>query len=574
MKNIFWRRDLLCGRDSLKLTPYLFFAPITILVNPFTEGDFSNLRNSYLWTLTSTLTYLSLLVSVKTLQLILIKKENYSPFPIWIIFAIGAFLGGIRGALNYEIAMYLELPLASQESLIARMLFSASAWVVITPTFSIISNYLEVAKSRRLLVMENLVLEESLKISNEENLARIKNATRKAIEDDLSLVLSEVHNQIVDAKSESLADQYLKISAVLTSCADKLIRPMSHKLMSEHREAFPAPRLWDAFWIAIKTPQLSIVPILIITNVSVISVVSRAVESFFDLLLICLIQSAVVWLTVLGITKYTTLFRRMGITALLCGTLFIVLTNHVLTEVLFTEKYIFMEPQRLFLNFFWFISTFMVVSFVSHLYQNESAIDAFVRQMIDSKKIDQMLVQEEIMRVKHDIARYLHGNLQSRMMSLGLTLQMVQNKNQNSMDDALTIAQSLLDSPFSEYLSLEDRTLADEVALNCATWEGLLIVRTNIEEIDSRLSYVQKRAIGAVLEEALANALRHGFAKEVAVRIYQKDSSTTIEVMDDGIGPRNTGPGLGSRLYDSIATKGWSLQHRFDGEGTVLELKL
>jgi signal transduction histidine kinase len=574
MKNIAIGRDLLCGRHSLNLTPYLFFAPITILIHPLNEGLLSNPRDFFLWSSLSTLTYFSLLVSVKTLQLILIKKENFSPWPVWIIFAIGASLGAMRGFLNYELSVYLNLTMLGPASQSSRIFSGAFAWLILTPGFALISNSVELAKIRRLAVMESLVIEESIKLSNEENLSYVKDAARKAIENDLSDLLLEVRAQINQAQKETLENQYLKIAAVLTSASEKLIRPMSHKLMSEQRLTFPAPRLWDAFLIALKAPQLPIVPILIMTNIAAISVVSAEVTSVHYLLSLCLILSALVWISVLGITKYAAIYRQMGIAALLFGTLVIVIANYLLIEVLFTVQFNFMQPQRLFLNFFWFLSTFMVTSFLSHLYRNESSIEAFVQQMVDSKKIDQMLVQEETTRVKHDIARYLHGNLQSRMMSLGLTIQMVHDKNQSTLDEVLTIAQSLLNSPFSQYLSIEDRTLVDEVAFNCAKWEGLLSVRTQIADLDSKLSYIQKRAIGTVLEEALANAMRHGFAKEIDVNIYQSASGITIEVIDDGIGPRNNGPGLGSRLYDSIATKGWSLQHRFDGEGTVLELNL
>lgn len=574
MNTFFLTRDLLCGKDSLNLAPYLFFAPITILVNPLTEADFSDPRNLLLWTLISMLTFVVLVVSVKALQLVMIKKERHYLFPVWVIFAIGAILGGVRGALNYEIALFLELPITLPASLHLRILSAACAWIILTPGFSIISNYLELVKSRRQIIMEQLVFEESLKISNEENLTSIKDATRQAIEDDLSLLLSEVRTQIDNTKNMSLVDQYHKIGMVLTSSSEKLIRPMSHKLASQHREAFPAPRLWNIFIIAIKVPQLPIIPILILSNLAVTSVVAREMTSLIDLALVYLIQNILLWLTILGISKYTALIKRMGVAVLLFGTFFMVITNNILVGVVLGEKYNFMQPQRLFLNFSWFLSVFMVISFVSHIYENEVSITAFVRQMIDSKKIDQILIQEEIFRVKQDIARYLHGNLQSRMMSLGLTLEMSQDRDQSAMNEALTIAQSLLDSPFSQYLSSEDRTLADEVAFNCAQWEGLLTIRSQIADLDSTLSFIQKRAIGAVLEEALANALRHGFAKQVNINISQTETGITVAVQDDGIGPRNNGPGLGSRLYDSIATRGWSLQHRLDGNGTILELNL
>ena len=105
-------------------------------------------------------------------------------------------------------------------------------------------------------------------------------------------------------------------------------------------------------------------------------------------------------------------------------------------------------------------------------------------------------------------------------------------------------------------------------------WAGLLVVETNIEDIEEKVSGHLKRAIGAAIEEAIANALRHGFAKSVWIRIYEDTTGIVVEVIDDGVGPRAHDAGMGSRLYDSVATKGWSLQFRLEGTGSILELHL
>jgi hypothetical protein len=209
-----------------------------------------------------------------------------------------------------------------------------------------------------------------------------------------------------------------------------------------------------------------------------------------------------------------------------------------------------------------------------NLFENEDAIDQFISELIDTHKIDKMLADQEILSVKQDIARYLHGNLQSRVMALGLSLQVREIKDQVSMDSALSLSQSLLNSPFSEFLAADDRSLSNEVSFHATKWDGLLNIQVNIEVAESQLSQIQKRAVGTALEEAFSNALRHGLAKEIEIKIYQDGLGVTVAVLDDGIGPRNTPPGLGSRLYDSVATRGWSLKHRLDDEGSILELRI
>jgi len=150
---------------------------------------------------------------------------------------------------------------------------------------------------------------------------------------------------------------------------------------------------------------------------------------------------------------------------------------------------------------------------------------------------------------------------------------MAEVKDQRNMDSAMSIARSLLDSPFSELIDTEERSLSDEVAHNISRWDGLLKIDFHIEIPDSQLSPIQTRAVGAAIEEGLANALRHGLAKEIGIRIYEDGIGLTLTIQDDGIGPRNTPPGLGSKLFDTVATRGWSLKYRPDDLGSIVELK-
>ena len=226
------------------------------------------------------------------------------------------------------------------------------------------------------------------------------------------------------------------------------------------------------------------------------------------------------------------------------------------------------------MSFIWWLAIFLIVSFIANLIRSETQSEEFISELIKSKSLDQLLIQKETSQVRQDIARYLHGNLQSRVMALGLSLQVTQMKDQKNMDSAMTIAHSLLDSPFSELINTEERSLSDEVAYNISRWDGLLKIVSHIEIPDSALSPIQIRAVGAAIEEALANALRHGLAKEIGISIYEDGIGLTLTIQDDGIGPRNTPPGLGSRLFDTVATRGWSLKYRPDDLGSIVELKI
>ena len=574
MKNRIFTKQLLCGKNSLDLTIYIFFSPIIILLQPLNLITNYGSSNLLLITLSSIFSFFILLATIKTLQLILMRKEQYSPIPIWLIFVIGNFTGVVKGGTLFVINKEIGALTDSALTVETQILLATLAWGVIVPIFAATSNQIAKVRDRRLNMMDELLLEESVKLANEDRLTQIKQSVRAAIESDVSLLMKEVQTQITKSKDSTLEERYQQISKVLLDSAENYVRPLSHKLMVDDRLEFPSPTLWQIFMLALRKPIFPIFPLLVLNTISSLTFLLRLELTNIEILAICLQQIGLLAILIFSLQKFVANFKHLVVAATLftvslnvyLSTSFLQMFNSQISGVAQINRYI--------LNCVWEISFFVIISFLYNLFRSELDIRSFVKQLIDSSKIDQSLTQDEALRVQYDIARYLHGNLQSRMMSLGLTLKMSQQHDEESMSSAMSIADSLLNSPFAEYLDQHTRTLVEEVDFAVGKWNGLLNVKTDIEDLDEKLSFVQKRAIGAVVEEALANALRHGFAKEVNIRIYRGKTGISIDITDDGIGPRMQKPGLGTRLYDLVAINGWSLQYRLDGFGSILELRI
>lgn len=574
MKNRIFTKQLLCGKNSLDLPIYIFFSPIIILLQPLNLITNYGSSNLLLITLSSIFSFFILLATIKTFQLILMRKEQYSPIPIWLIFVIGNITGVVKGGTLFVINKEIGALTDSALKLETQILLATFAWGMIVPIFAATSNQIAKVRDRRLNMMDELLLEESVKLANEDRLTQIKQSVRAAIESDVSLLMKEVQTQITKSKDSTLEERYQQISKVLLDSAENFVRPLSHKLMVDNRLEFPSPTLWQIFMLALRKPIFPIFPLLVLNTISSLTFLLRLELTNIEILAICLQQIGLLAILIFSLQKFVANFKHLVVAATLftvslnvyLSTSFLQMFNSQISGVAQINRYI--------LNCVWEISVFVIISFLYNLFRSELDIRSFVKQLIDSSKIDQSLAQDEALRVQYDIARYLHGNLQSRMMSLGLTLKMSEQQDEESMTSAMSIADSLLNSPFAEYLDQHSRTLIEEVNFAVGKWDGLLNVKTDIEDLDAKLSFVQKRAIGAVVEEALANALRHGFAKEVDIRIYQGKTGISIDITDDGIGPRMQKPGLGTRLYDLVAINGWSLQYRLDGFGSILELRI
>jgi len=578
MKKRVISRELLCGRHSLDLRPFLFFAPLSILVIPLQESNISERKDFIFWSLISLLSFLAQLLFIKVLQIILINKRDFQPFAVWVIFVIGGASGAIRGFIVYVCPQFLEMQ-AVTFSLAGRILTGTFVGICVVPMFAVISNQFSLVIQRRKILMQALIVEESLKFSNQEALQKVREATQIAIESEFSSIISETRKQIKNTEGKSLEQQYELIANALTLSAQNLIRPLSHRLMQELSQDFPSPPLRSILFLAIRKPILPILPTLFLANIVSAVVVVQEVTSIPLMLLISSIQTLFLFTQIISIKAFakSRMSRKSPVNTpifIAISTFFSVFMDFVVLPSILNYDYDSLHGELFALAFIWRLAFISMVSFVGNLIENEASVEQFISELISTHKVDKMLADQEILRVKQDIARYLHGNLQSRVMALGLSLKVRDIKDQVSMDSALSLSQSLLDSPFSEYLAAEDRSLFDEVSFNATKWDGLLNIHVNIEVDDLQLSQIQKRAVGTALEEAFANALRHGLAKEVEIKIYQDGLGITVAVLDDGVGPRNTPLGLGSRLYDSVATRGWSLQHRLDDEGSILELRI
>ena len=574
MKDRAFNKESICGVHALDTKIYLYISPIAIALSPLLLSNISDRREATLWMVSSALAYVVLVMWIALARRALLARRKNRGFTIWSILAVGAVAGYLKGYLTQIFGLYYGLGSTSNGSSMLSGLRGVVAWIIIVPFLATFANLIHRLKSQHQDALDSLVLIEATKFGNQDAIKKVKSTARDQIENELSKLLTVTRQQILDFQHEPIESQFEKISNVLTLSATEIVRPMSHQLSLDKFHFDTSLR-----WRKILGGSLRNNPFLVWFNSSLI-----VVGTLFTLLNQKLLLSTISIVIVLqfGLIACLIYFAKRlqermnsrGLSIIICVDLFITFVSWTLMNR-FMDDYLFLLPQRLFLNFFWTMLVLVGTGFLSNFFSGKDGDTSLVLLAIDESRIGNLLLERELQQTKYDIARYLHGNLQSRMMALSLTLDMTKDKSsKHELDSALSIAESLLNSPFAEYVFLEDQSLKEEVSKVVSRWAGLLVVETNIEDIEEKVSGHLKRAIGAAIEEAIANALRHGFAKSVWIRIYEDTPGIVVEVIDDGVGPRAHDAGMGSRLYDSVATKGWSLQFRLEGTGSILELHL
>lgn len=122
-----------------------------------------------------------------------------------------------------------------------------------------------------------------------------------------------------------------------------------------------------------------------------------------------------------------------------------------------------------------------------------------------------------------------------------------------------------------------DRGVREHLAELAARWEGFVAVEAAIDPgVDALPAAVQDRLVQAVAE-AVNNAVRHGRATRLHVGLTPASAGPVealqLVVDDDGLGPVQRAPGLGSRLFSTLSEGDWTLTARPDG-GSRLEVRV
>lgn len=178
-------------------------------------------------------------------------------------------------------------------------------------------------------------------------------------------------------------------------------------------------------------------------------------------------------------------------------------------------------------------------------------------------------------RVRHErqtLGAWLHGPTQSALLAV---LNRIERADPETREQALLEALPDLAAAIDAIRALADghvpaRNGADET-IDAITrmWEGALEIRLHDPEgVAGRLAtdFGASAAVGDVIAEALANAVRHGGAGTVEIGLHHflHPERIRVEVVDDGEFHPASEPGAGSRMLDVITLE-WEVATRADG---------
>jgi two-component sensor histidine kinase len=175
---------------------------------------------------------------------------------------------------------------------------------------------------------------------------------------------------------------------------------------------------------------------------------------------------------------------------------------------------------------------------------------------------------------QRELAKIVHGRLQNQI--LGAVLALTKSPEKDSPEKLLQEIERLemevgastepKQSPVSASLSEEFSALTDR-------WRGLVNVQVT-SDLALDLTPQDVSACVLVAEEAITNAVRHGLASSIDIAIVPALHNWAITITDNGVGPRNGRPSLGTLTLNQIAGESWSLVANGSGVGSILTVQI
>jgi signal transduction histidine kinase len=383
------------------------------------------------------------------------------------------------------------------------------------------------------------------------------------IPDEVRQFVDATRSKISRLPSESKWDDIKKI---INQIISNDLRPLSHKLWDIEDKKLPSFSLKSIFFRAshdhFYRPHL-VVPIWFLTTLP-IYVIDFGLNTGLE---IGLIRAALLLGVLLVAGQIKTSSPSLQIAKLV-----ITVFAFASLQIVVGRSLLDLEDQTIELRYFlaamlWILELIIVLGMSWALFESGAKVKAQLDEVARELGFkDSPFTGAEILRSRK-LARHLHGKVNNRLLSIigGAEPGEKVSKEEllSRIDLVLQSALEPFEAPITSAKELEESLLAQ--------WSG--IVEINLEFLPSEMVLTQDTwsLVSGVVEEGVANAVRHGFASSVKVSVLHTDSDLIITIRDDGTGPRQGPPGIGSAFYSAISND-WVLKDT--GSGSKLRLVL
>lgn len=443
----------------------------------------------------------------------------------------------------------------------ARLLSSAALSLAWGVAFSLLLDSSDRFHDRRRELLDDLVAAEVERLRESREALRLREALGAEVDDALASTRDRLATTLDTAGPTAGlgAVQASEAAEIVRSAATDLVRPLSHQLHEQANASFPLPRLSGVlrqWWEHPRMPPLATA--LLVSS----QTTAESVRNFGGVVgpLASLGYLVVLYLFYVLVDRVGRRWPRWDRAAYAVGVVGSLAMNVAFAEGLAPDSINIGDATANVLLSLVYIAVTSLFDAVRQA--REGLIDSLARE-VNAEDLRARAVQREMAVAVDDLARELHGRVQTRLVMCAVELERAARVgDREAATRALTEARTALESASRP----STPSLSDAVR----AWSTLLAVHVDSTGVPG--ADLGRSDVISVVEEGLTNAFRHGQATSANVTIACLPESLRVTVTDDGSGFSESVSGLGSDLLGRLSDGRWSLRRL--GEETVLTVDL
>jgi len=493
------------------------------------------------------------------------RHRRDTPIALWIA-VLGALAGGVLIAVALQ-AGAAALDLTTQEILIHRLLVFVVLGVWIGLALNLLLDEFDRSRTKRNELIERHVSMELASLQQTLLVDALRTQVVAEVSSELTAAHQDLQLRLDDLASPTSRESQADVAEMLRDISSGEVRALSSRLWTTATKTYPKVSWWTVLANTLRSEPIRPVAL---SGIHVLGKAAATIGMFGFAIGLAMLAIVVAEIFVVS-SIANACMRRYPRHHLLCfvgGAL--ALQIYVIPMAIWREHLVAGSG-----SVSWMITQFVagivVIVIVSGFgsWRNLVAkLNGLYEGELDLEQVRAVAHSRAVATFSRDLSQELHGTVQSKLVACAMISEhAIQSGNTQQIETALLDAQKVLTTSLEAFAHADVVfAVSDVVQRHVSLWDELCAITLEFDDsVDQHMS--DGTAVGRVVEEGLANAIRHGKATTIRVDVaWEESGCARIRIEDNGSGLSDkAAAGLGSTVLDQATGGRWTTTNTEDG---------